>query len=87
LPGGKFTSHLINSQVNFAFNNMWLTSGTVQYSNLAHLAVVNFRLDYIYRTGDDLFLIYNASRVLDSNSTSRQTNQAIIAKLTHSFDF
>jgi hypothetical protein len=87
LPGGKFTSHLINSQVNYAFNNKWLTSGTVQYSNLANLTVVNFRLDYIYRAGDDLFLIYNRSQVLESDSTTRQTNQAIIAKLTHSFDF
>jgi len=87
VPLGRFTSHLINSQVNYAFNNRWLTSTTAQYNSLAQLAVVNFRLDYIYRPNDDLFLIYNESRTIAGGSIASQWNRSFIAKLTHSWEF
>ena len=87
LPQGKFTAHLINSQVNYAFNNRWLTATTVQYNSLARLSAVNFRLNYIYRPGDDFFLIYNESRTLANGSITGPWNRSIIAKVTHSWDF
>jgi hypothetical protein len=82
-----FTSHLINSQVNYAFNNRWLTATTLQYSSLARLAVVNFRLNYIYRPNDDFFLIFNESRTLTSGAVTGPWNRSLIAKVTHSWDF
>jgi Domain of unknown function (DUF5916)/Carbohydrate family 9 binding domain-like len=87
LPQGKFTAHLINSQVNYAFNNRWLTATTVQYNSLARLSAVNFRLNYIYRPGDDFFLIYNESRTLADGPITGPWNRSIIAKITHSWDF
>jgi hypothetical protein len=87
LPQGKFTSQLINSQVNYAFNNRWLTATTVQYNGLARLSAVNFRLNYIYRPGDDFFLIYNEARTSANGSVSGPWNRSIIAKITHSWDF
>ena len=87
LPTGKFTSHLINSQLNYSFNNRWLTATTVQYNSLARLSAVNFRLNYIYRPGDDFFLIYNESRTLADGSVAGPWGRSIIAKLTHSWDF
>ncbi|OFV96769.1 MAG: hypothetical protein A3F68_10945 [Acidobacteria bacterium RIFCSPLOWO2_12_FULL_54_10] len=87
LASGKFTSNLINSQVNYAFSNAWLTGTTLQYNSLAKLVVVNFRLNYIYRPGDDFFLIYNESRNLADSPTGRLVNRSIIAKITHSWDF
>src|SRR5262249_53579181 len=41
LPNGRFTSHIIDSQVNYAFNNRWLTATTAQYNSAARVAVVN----------------------------------------------
>src|SRR4030095_1183008 len=83
----NFTSHLINSQVNYAFNNRWLTATTLQYSSLARLAVVNFRLNYIYRPNDDFFLIYNESRTQPSGAVPGPWNRSLIAKVTRSWDF
>jgi len=86
LPQGKFTSHLINAQLNYAFSARGLTATTVQYNSLARLTVVNFRLDYIYRPGDDFFLIYNELGTLADPTVTGQRNRSIIAKITHSWD-
>jgi hypothetical protein len=87
LPQGRFASHLINSQINYAFDNRWLTSTTVQYNNLARLAISSFRLNYIYRPGDDFFLIFNDSRTLENGTVLGQSNWSLLAKLTRSWDF
>lgn len=86
LPQGTFTSHLINSQLNYAFSNRWLTATTVQYNSLARLTAVNFRLNYIYRPGDDFFLIYNGSNTVADGPVAGQSNRSLIAKITHSWD-
>ena len=87
LPQGKFTSHLINSQLNYAFSNRWLTATTLQHNSLARLTSVNFRLNYIYRPGDDVFLIYNEATTLADGSVAGSKNRSVIAKITHSWDF
>lgn len=53
----------------------------------ARLRVVNFRLNYIYRPGDDFFLIYNGSSSLADGPIRGPSNRSIVAKLTHSWDF
>ncbi len=81
LPGGEFSSSVTNIDINYNFTNNWLTSTTLQYDNLSDLFNVNFRLNYIYRPGDDLFVVFTQTR--RSDLTDRQ----IIVKFTHSFDF
>jgi len=51
------------------------------------VAVVNFRLNYIYRPNDHFFLIYNESRTLPGGTGLRPWNRSIIAKVTHPWDF
>jgi hypothetical protein len=87
LPNGEFDAHIINSQINYAFSNRWLTATTAQYNGAARIAVVNLRLNYIYRPNDHFFLIYNESRTLSGSPGPRQWNRSIIAKVTHSWDF
>jgi hypothetical protein len=87
LPLGKFTSHLINSQLNVAFSNRWLTATTVQHNSVARLTALNVRLNYIYRPGDDFFLIYNEVRTLADGSVTGSKNRSILAKITRSWDF
>jgi hypothetical protein len=41
----------------------------------------NFRLNWIHRAGDDLFLVFNQIR------RGNLTDRGIILKFTHSFDF
>jgi len=81
LPGGDLTSHVSNIRMNYNFTNDWLTSTTVQYDSVQDLVNFNFRLNWIYRPGDDFFLVYRQTR--RSNLTDRE----LILKLTHSFDF
>ncbi|MCZ6876900.1 MAG: DUF5916 domain-containing protein, partial [Acidobacteria bacterium] len=81
LPGGEFSSSVSNVGINYNFTNEWLTSTTLQYDNLEDLFNINFRLNYIYRLGDDLFVVFNQTRRSDL------TDRAVIVKLTHSFDF
>ena len=44
------------------------------------------RLNYIYRSGDDLFVVYNEGRDY-SDPTSTFRNRTLLVKFTHSFDF
>ncbi|MBI4443956.1 MAG: carbohydrate binding family 9 domain-containing protein [Acidobacteria bacterium] len=81
-----FTDHIVNTRVNYNFNNRWLTSATIQYNNADSFLGVNFRLNYIFRPGDDFFLIYNEGRRV-SGSLDGQKDRTLQAKLTYSFDF
>ena len=48
--------------------------------------IFNVRFNYIYRPGDDLFIVYNEGR--DYNNLTRGLmNRTLLVKFTHSFDF
>ncbi|MSO19017.1 MAG: hypothetical protein EXQ56_00905 [Acidobacteria bacterium] len=85
-----FTDHVVNARLNYNFNNQWLTSSIIQYNNVDHIWGMNFRLNYIFRPGDDFFLIYNEGRRFrDENSglAYGPNERTLQAKLTYSFDF
>ena len=81
LPQGQLTSHLVNSILRYNFNNLWLTTTTLQYDSTEDLYNLNFRLNYIYRPGDDVFLVFNRT------SDDERTDWSVLLKVTHSFDF
>jgi len=81
LPQGQLTSHVINSVFRYNFSNEWLTSTTLQYDSTEDLYNLNFRLNYIYRPGDDVFLVFNRT------SDNARTDWSVLLKVTHSFDF
>jgi uncharacterized protein DUF5916/cellulose/xylan binding protein with CBM9 domain len=87
--GCGFTDHLVNARVNYNFNNQWLTSTIIQYNNADHFWGLNMRLNYIFRPGDDFFLIYNEGRRFkDAAGVPYGPNERTIqAKMTYSFDF
>ena len=82
----SFTDHVINSRVNYNFNNQWLTSTSIQYNNTDSFVGFNFRLNYIFRPGDDFFFIYNEGRRVDGLFDG-QLDRTVQAKLTYSFDY
>ncbi len=86
LPQGDFTSQVINTRANYSFSNKWLTSATVQYSSLDDFVNLRFRLNYIYRPGDDIFFIYNEGRNI-GDLESGLVGRSILLKWTRSFDF
>ena len=81
-----FTDHNLNARINYNFTNQWLTSTIIQYNNADNFLGFNFRLNYIFRPGDDFFLIYNEGRRV-GGPFDRQKDRTLQAKLTYSFDF
>ena len=77
--------HQVNSGFNIAFSRKWLTSTTLQYNSDRNLIGINFRLNYIYRPGDDLFIVYNDSR--NRTNSPAEMDRSFVVKFTHSFDF
>ncbi len=63
----------------------WLTSTRIQYNSGYDVIGLNFRLNYIYRPGDDLFIVINAFG--DRSNSPTEVDRFLIVKLTHSFDF
>jgi len=86
LPGGEFTSSVSNIGINYNFTNNWLTTTTLQYDNLSDLFNINFRLNWIYRPGDDLFVVFTQTRRGQGDGIVL-TDRQFIVKFTHSFDF
>jgi hypothetical protein len=83
---GRFTDHVINSRINYNFNNRWPTSTAIQYNNTDSFIGFNFRLNYIYRPGDDFFFINNKGRRV-GGALDGQQDRTVQAKLTYSFDY
>ena len=86
LPGGEFTTHVVNSEVNVSFTDRWLTTALVQYNSVADQISLFARLDFIYRTGDDLFVVYKQARAL-GGPFAQMDDRSLSTKLTYSFEF
>ena len=86
LPGAaSFTIQELNSDINYSFSQKWLTRTTLQLNSQEKQFAANFRLNYIFRPGDDLFIVYNETRTYGSEGGLQ--NRALIVKTTYSFDF
>ena len=84
LPEISFITQEFNGEVNYSFSQKWLTRTTFLLDSQEQEYTVNFRLNYIFRPGDDLFVVYNETR---SYGTGGQLqNRALIVKLTFSLD-
>ena len=75
------TFHLLNNTFNFAFSRKWLTSTVLQYNSDSDVVGLNFRLNYIYRPGDDLFIVFNEFR--DRSQATTDLDRQFIVKFTH----
>jgi len=84
LPQGAFTTHVLNARANVNFSNRWLTTTLVQYDSASRRQVVFARLNYIYRPGDDLFVVVNRSV---DRGTGRPSEYTLLVKMTYSIDF
>ena len=84
LPDVSFTTQEFNGEVNYSFSQKWLTRTTFLLDSQDQEYSVNFRLNYIFRPGDDFFVVYNETRSYGSGGHLQ--NRALIVKLTFSLD-
>ena len=90
LPQGSFVAQVLNTRINYNFTSKLLTSSAIQYDNVSERFLFNFRFNYIYRPGDDLFIVYNDTRDLNptfSGFLGGLVNRTLLIKFNHSFDF
>jgi hypothetical protein len=86
LFGGELENfHQLNSSINVAFSRKWLTSTRIQYNSSSDVIGYSVRLNYIYRPGDDLFIVLNDFR--DQTGDPSEMDRSFAVKFTHSFDF
>jgi hypothetical protein len=86
LREGAFTTHVLNARMYVNLSNRWLTTTLAQYDSASHRSVVYFRLNYIFRPGDDVFVVYTQSRQTGRGLTD-PPDRALMVKLTYSLDF
>ncbi len=86
LPGGSFISNLLNARASYSFSDRWLTDALVQYNNLFNTVSIFARLRYIYRTGDDIYLVYRQAGEYDGFQFGRH-DRTLTLKVTRSFDW
>ncbi len=84
--GTRFSTHEFNGSVNYSFSRKWLTRTTVQLNSQDKEWLFNFRLNYIFRPGDDIFVVYNESRNYGAGVTNPLQDRAFIVKFTYSLD-
>ncbi|MBI2823024.1 MAG: carbohydrate binding family 9 domain-containing protein [Acidobacteria bacterium] len=86
LPRGQQESfHQMNSRINYAFSRKWLTSTLIQYNSVGGLLGLNFRLNYIYKPGNNLFIVFN--NFTTDRGEFTELDRSLVVKFTHSFDF
>lgn len=82
--GLTFTTRELNAVVDYSLSQKWLTRTTAVWNSQDREVLTNFRLNYIFRPGDDLFLVYSQSRLY--GEIDGPTNHAFTVKVTYSLD-
>ena len=82
LVHGAFTSNIIRQRIGLSFTPDLSTSAYIQYADHFDLLSLNFRLNWIYRPGSDVFLVFNQTWDAPSLSDLSTSNRAVILKMT-----
>ena len=83
LVEGSFSTHLVGLRANVSFSNNLLTSTFIQYNSSGNLAALQFRFNYIFRTIDNLHIVYNETRFTEG-VYSGESDRSLVVKLTYS---
>jgi len=83
LSAGAFVTHLFGLRANVSFSTNLLTSAFAQYNSAGQLAATQVRVNYIFRTIDNVFLVYNETRYTDGVFDGR-ANKSLVLKMTYS---
>ena len=83
LSRGAFVTHLFGLRANVSFSTNLLTSVFAQYNSAGQLAATQVRMNYIFRTIDNVFLVYNETRYTDGVFDGR-ANKSLVLKVTYS---
>lgn len=80
---GGLVTHLVGLRANVSFSTSLLTSAFLQYTSAGQLAATQVRLNYIFRTIDNVYLVYNDTHYTDGVFEGR-SNRSLVMKVTYS---
>lgn len=83
IRAGAFVTHLVGLRANVSFSTNLLTSAFLQYNSAGQLAATQVRLNYIFRTIDNLYVVFNDTHFTDGIFRGR-SNRSLVTKLTYS---
>lgn len=83
LAEGNFTTHLFGLRSDVAFSRDAAASTFFQYRSDGRLAAFQVRFTYILRNIDNLYIVYNETRVTGGPG-SHEANRSLVAKMTYS---
>lgn len=82
LPEGNFVTNLGGLRINLTPTNNFIVNAFFQYNDTTDRVSTNLRVNYIYRPGSDLFVVYNETRDLLGSGIPIQDRQLVV-KLTY----
>ncbi len=82
VPAGSFTTDLIRSRIKLALNTRLFGNALIQYNSQSGAFSANVRINFIYRPGSDLFLVFNETRGVSGGRWFPEA-RAFIVKLTY----
>ncbi|MGD8602674.1 MAG: DUF5916 domain-containing protein [Gemmatimonadota bacterium] len=89
LPGGDFTADIASFQLDYGFSPRLSVRTLTQYNSLTDQVSVSGRLQYEYRPGSDIFIVYDEVRRDDpipvSPFTERFRDRQLLLKVTYLF--
>ncbi len=86
VPGGAFTTDLVQTRIKLAVNTRLFGAALIQYNSQTGAVSANLRIDWIHRPGSDLFIVFNERRDTEVGRWS-PVNRAFIVKLTYLYWF
>lgn len=86
LPAGDFVTNVVRQRLALAFSPDLSLSGLLQYSDVDEELALNLRLNWIYRPGADLFVVYNQTWLApDRLSGLDSSDRRLTVKFTYLF--
>ncbi len=86
LPSGSFTSNIARLRAEVSLSDRVLTDALAQYNSVTQEFEMFARLRYIYRIGDNFYLVYRQGRRYDGGFVG-PLDQSVVGKLTFAFGF
>jgi hypothetical protein len=83
LGPGSFRTHLVGLRANVSFSTSLLTSAFVQYNSAGQLAATQLRFNYIFRTIDNIYVVFNETRYTEGVFDGL-ANRSLVMKVTYS---
>ena len=82
VPGGAFTTDLVQGRLKLAVNTRLFGNALLQYNSQTGAFSANLRVDFIHRPGSDLFIVFNERRDIEDGRWNPDS-RAFIVKLTY----